>query len=183
VLFTKEGIVFFMFLWNKNHILEQKDEIIEWYKQKERESRTDLEQKNEIISQYQQQEKEYYQVLEQKETEYKMLLGQKEQSIQEIQQKVIQLEQQLIQQRKVDIPQLRQQKQVPSQSQAPQGMYTEYQKMEKLANKLAKQQSPTPRSQQPSFQHIQSTSFGNVSQNQSPGNTVQFNPFSFKHKN
>jgi DNA repair exonuclease SbcCD ATPase subunit len=68
-----------MALWNRDKLLKQKDEIIDWYKQKERECRTDLERKDRLIRELEQKKAEYERLLEQKQTEYNTSLKQIEQ--------------------------------------------------------------------------------------------------------
>jgi DNA repair exonuclease SbcCD ATPase subunit len=93
-----------MALWRRDKLLEQKDEIIDWYKQKERECRTDLEQKERLIRELEQKKAEYERLLEQKqaeyhaslkqkEREYRTDLEQKEQLIRELEQKKAEYEQ------------------------------------------------------------------------------------------
>jgi chromosome segregation ATPase len=79
-----------MSLWNwktnrnQKTLLEQKDEIIDWYKQKEREYRNDLEQKERLIRE-----------LEKNQAEHQRLLEQKERLIGELKQKTAEFERML----------------------------------------------------------------------------------------
>lgn len=173
-----------MIFGNWKKILKEKENIIEWYKKKEEEYRSDLNQKNKLLLQYQEKEREYlrhsdntqqFQEIKQKVVEYEQRkaeyiekLKNQQLLIEELKQKIVDYERKLNNVKNQFSAKPKQ----PAESPVSDG---HYKTMAKIAHKQSSQQSP------PAYPQKSGATMTRPPQGKhlhpSFSNTVQFNPF------
>ena len=173
-----------MMFWNQKKLLEQKDEIIELYKQREQQYQSELAQKNKIILEYQEKEGAYISDLQSKQR-----------LIQELQNKVREYEQRLI-----DYQKMKKEPSEKSNQQAravhvgkkqkyvtmsnygiqqelganPPNVYPNFQTMQKLAQMLSNQKPHDYLLQQNQLSTNKTSAYGS---NRSSFKTTPFHPY------